>query len=65
MRAVVQWDFAARTELELAARKGEVLTVLSVEGEWCLVENSRGQGKRSRARVASRATNPRARLDAI
>ncbi len=44
-RAVVQWDFTARTELELSARKGEVLTLLSVEGEWALVENSRGHGK--------------------
>jgi len=46
-RAVVQWDFTARTELELSARKGEVLSLLSVESEWALVENSRGQGKRS------------------
>lgn len=44
-RAVAQWDFTARTELELSVRKGEVLTVMSVEGDWALVENSRGHGK--------------------
>lgn len=44
-RALALWDFTARTELEFSARKGDVLTLLNVEGEWALVENSRGYGK--------------------
>lgn len=58
-RAVAQWDFTARTELELSVRKGEVLTLMSVEGDWALVESSRGHGKCLSHSCHYRVTHPR------